>query len=82
MAQGMLPLIGTSTFVANSDKDHGSAWFGGVSADVTYFEPFRFALDAAYGSVDMGTSKYKDKNFDVKRYGWYYLTHFVFRKKR
>ena len=38
---------------------------------MTYFEPFRFALDAAYGSVDMGTSKYKDKNFDVKRSGWY-----------
>ena len=43
----------------------------GIAADVTYFEPFRFALDAAYGSVDMGTSKYKDKNFDVKRSGWY-----------
>ena len=41
MAQGMLPLAGTSTIVATSDKDHGSAWFGGVSADVTYFEPFR-----------------------------------------
>ena len=25
MAQGMLPLMGTSTIVANSDKDHGSA---------------------------------------------------------
>ena len=71
MAQGMLPLMGTSTIVANSDKDHGSAWFGGVSADLSYFDPFRFALDAAYGSVDMGTSKYKDKNFDVKRSGWY-----------
>ena len=71
MAQGMLPLMGTSTIVANSDKDHGSAWFGGVSAGLSYFDPFRFALDAAYGSVDMGTSKYKDKNFDVKRSGWY-----------
>ena len=48
MAQGMLPLMGTSTIVANSDKDHGSAWFGGVSADLSYFDPFRFALDAAY----------------------------------
>ena len=55
MAQGMLPLMGTSTIVANSDKDHGSAWFGGVSADLSYFDPFRFALDAAYGSVDLGT---------------------------
>ena len=34
-----------------------ASWYGGVAADVTYFEPFRFALDAAYGSVDMGTSK-------------------------
>ena len=43
--------------MANSDKDHGSAWFGGVAADLSYFDPFRFALDAAYGSVDLGTSK-------------------------
>ena len=71
MAQGMLPLMGTSTIVANSDKDHGSAWFGGVSADLSYFDPFRFALDAAYGSVDLGTSKLNGKNFDVKRSGWY-----------
>ena len=68
---GMLPLGGDATIAASSDKDHGSIWYGGIAADVTYFEPFRFALDAAYGSVDMGTSKYKDKNFDVKRSGWY-----------
>ena len=68
---GMLPLGGDAAIAASSDKDHGSIWYGGIAADVTYFEPFRFALDAAYGSVDMGTSKYKDKNFDVKRSGWY-----------
>ena len=58
---GMLPLGGDAAIAASSDKDHGSIWYGGIAADVTYFEPFRFALDAAYGSVDMGTSKYKDK---------------------
>ena len=68
---GMLPLGGDATIAASSDKDHGSIWYGGIAADVTYFEPFRFALDAAYGSVDMGTSKYNGKNFDVKRSGWY-----------
>ena len=27
-------------------------------------DSFRFALDAAYGSVDLGTSKLNGKNFD------------------
>ena len=71
MTQGMLPLKSTADIVAASDKDRGNAWYGGVAADVTYFEPFHFALDAAYGSVDMGTSQLKGKNFDVKRAGWY-----------
>ena len=68
---GMLPLGGDAAIAASSDKDHGSIWYGGIAADVTYFEPFRFALDAAYGSVDLGTSKLNGKNFDVKRSGWY-----------
>ena len=75
MTQGMLPLMGdrpnASDVVAGSDKDHGSAWYGGIAADVTSFDPFHFALDAAYGSVDMGTGKLNGRSFDVKRSGWY-----------
>ena len=74
MTQGMLPLAGKgelADIVASSDKDHGSAWYGGITADVTAFAPFRFALDAAYGSVDLGTSKLDGRSFDVKRSGWY-----------
>ncbi len=74
MTQGMLPLAGKGALadiVASSDEDHGSAWYGGIAADVTYFEPFHFALDAAYGSVDLGTSRLDGRNFDVKRSGWY-----------
>ena len=45
---------------------------GGVASELTYFDPFRFALDAAYGSVDMGSYRAADnKNFDMERAGWF-----------
>lgn len=34
---GMLPLGGDAAIAASSDKDHGSIWYGGIAADVTYF---------------------------------------------
>ena len=69
--QRMLP-IGTDN-VANSSLDrHGNAWWVGVASELTYFDPFRFALDAAYGSVDMGSYKTAGgKNFDAQRAGWF-----------
>lgn len=55
-----------------SDLDrHGNAWWVGVASELTYFDPFRFALDAAYGSVDMGSTKWGGKNFDMERAGWF-----------
>lgn len=69
--QGMLPLKGNAALVAKSDDKHGDAWYGGIAADLTVFDPFRFAFDAAYGSVDLGTSQLDGRNFDVKRAGWY-----------
>ena len=36
-----------------SDDAHGDAWFGGVASELTVLDPFRFAFDAAYGSVDI-----------------------------
>ena len=69
--QRMLP-IGTDN-VANSSLDrHGNAWWVGVASELTYFDPFRFALDAAYGSVDMGSYKTAGgKNFADQRDGWF-----------
>ena len=46
---------------------HGNAWWVGVASELTYFDPFRFALDAAYGSADMGSIG----GFDVERSGWF-----------
>ena len=42
---------------------NGNAWWGGITAEMTLFDPFRVAADFAYGSVDMGNSG----NFDMKR---------------
>ena len=58
MAQGMLPLMRRRRPSPPPPiRITAASWYGGVAADLTYFEPFRFALDAAYGSVDLGTSK-------------------------
>ena len=42
-----------------------------MASELTYFDPFRFALDAAYGGVDMGSYRKDGKNFDVERSGWF-----------
>lgn len=62
----LLPAGVGSIYGADLDR-HGNAWWVGVASELTYFDPFRVALDAAYGSVDMG----KMGNFDVERSGWF-----------
>lgn len=66
----LLPAGTGDPYSADIDR-HGNAWWVGVASELTYFDPFRFALDAAYGSVDMGSTKYYGKNFDVERAGWF-----------
>ena len=67
----LLPAGVDSIYGADIDR-HGNAWWVGVASELTYFDPFRFALDAAYGSVDMGSTKWDDgKNFDMERAGWF-----------
>ena len=66
----LLPAMGKRIDAGNYDR-HGNAWWVGVASELTYFDPFRFALDAAYGSVDMGTYKAGGKNFDMERAGWF-----------
>ena len=56
------------------DKD--VAWFAGIGIDLTLIDPLRFAVDFAYGSVDLGKLndvEDSDKNkrtFKNKRKGW------------
>ena len=66
VANGLLP-AGGKAYLAGSDDDHGNAWWGGITGELTMFDPFRIAADFAYGSVDMGESA----GFDIKRSGWY-----------
>ena len=66
----LLP-VGTQALTGNNVDRHGNAWWVGVASELTYFDPFRVALDAAYGSVDMGSYKTNGKNFDAQRAGWF-----------
>ena len=65
----LLPAGVDSIYGSDLDR-HGNAWWVGVASELTYFDPFRFALDAAYGSVDMGSTKLDGKN-DMERAGWF-----------
>ena len=60
--------VGVGDLVGNSEVDrHGDAWWVGIASELTMFDPFRVALDAAYGAVDMGSVG----NYDIERAGWY-----------
>ena len=70
---GLIPIQADISPDALKDR-HNTAWWVGVASELTYFDPFRIAVDAAYGSVDMGSYKTLDgrtiRDFDVKRAGW------------
>lgn len=67
---GLFPVNGGD--IAAADDRYGNAWWIGFASELTMFNPFRIALDAAYGSVDSGSYKMSDgNNFDLKRRGWY-----------
>ncbi len=68
VVSGLLPTGVYGADLKGSSLDrHGNAWWVGVASELTYFDPFRFALDAAYGSADMGSIG----GFDVERSGWF-----------
>ena len=68
VVNGLLPTGVDGAMLKGVDLDrHGNAWWVGVASELTYFDPFRFALDAAYGSADMGSIG----GFDVERSGWF-----------
>ena len=64
LLSGLLP-VGA---LPMGDGDSASAWWVGIGGELTMFDPFKVALDFAYGSVDMGTNDLT--GMDVKRRGW------------
>lgn len=73
VANAFAALTGTDPIYV-LDKD--VAWFAGIGIDLTLIDPLRFAVDFAYGSVDLGKvsgvedSDGKDRTFKNKRKGW------------
>lgn len=65
---GLLPMGGASRMNRSVNDDrHGNAWWIGFGGELKLLSPFRFAVDAAYGSVDLGSVD----AFDITRSGWY-----------
>ena len=64
LSAGLLP-AGSGPVIG--DKSHASAWWLGLGGELTLFDPFRVALDFAYGSVDFGDNAAND---ELKRRGW------------
>lgn len=73
LVNGLLPLGATpATLTGNSGIDrHGNAWWGGLSAQLTLFEPLTIGFDAVYGSVDLGSYQRDGQSWDLTRAGWY-----------
>lgn len=79
---GMLPVLPGSLQSLNrnfdTNKSRGNAWWGGITGELTMFNPFRLAGDFNYGSVDMGSTaslgtypgSTSNKSIDLKRSGW------------
>ena len=69
MAAGLLPawgIAGTDARTVNGidlEDKYGVAWWAGLTADMTYFDPFRVALDFTAGGVNWDNSR-------LSRDGW------------
>ncbi|WP_022660046.1 outer membrane homotrimeric porin [Desulfovibrio desulfuricans] len=84
---GLMPVLGSggnyvSTFekkYRNANNTWGNGFWGGLTSDITAFEPFDIAAEFTYGRVDMGelkdytqfSSTRQAKTFDLVRQGWY-----------
>ncbi len=51
-----------------ADDDQGQAWWAGFGGEVTLFDPFRVAMEFAYGNADFGSTA---DGVDMERKGWY-----------
>ena len=69
MAAGLLPAWGVMSSDANRNisgvklDKYAVAWWAGLTADITYFDPFRVAFDFTAGGVDWDESR-------LNRSGW------------
>lgn len=66
MVMGLLPawgLAGSKTADTAKIDDYATAWWAGVTADCTMFDPFRIAIDVMGGSVSWDESR-------LDRAGW------------
>lgn len=86
LRSGLLPVIpGMETYAwgANNpfgvfpSKQHGNAWWAGLSAELTTPSPLHIAVDGAYGRADVGkfpifySQGFGVQKIDLKREGWY-----------
>ena len=60
----------------HTDTDWGGGGWGGLTAEIKTFAPWEFAIEGAYGEVDMGEIKHytqfgdkKGRTFDLHRHG-------------
>ncbi len=63
-----------------ASKENATAWWAGLSGSITHFNPFTFAFDFNYGSVDFGNLQtmpnggvnalVNGKSVEMKRSGW------------
>ncbi len=69
MKYGLLPAWGASGTDGNRSasgtklRQYGTAWWAGLTADITYFDPFRIAFDFMGGGVQWDNSR-------LNRAGW------------
>ncbi len=67
---GLLP-VNADRWLDSTFDDNGQGWWAGFGGEVTLFDPFRVALEFAYGSVDFGSGESLGEPYDMERKGWY-----------
>lgn len=67
MMNGLLPAWGVAGSAVDASglklRQYGTAWWAGLTADITYFDPFRIAFDFMGGGVQWDDSR-------LNRAGW------------
>ncbi len=66
LVSGLLP-YGQNGVSAVAKDTHSPAWWAGVGGELTLFDPFRVAMDFAYGKADWGRAA---DGQDLTRQGW------------
>ena len=65
VSNGMLPAVwANKDYASNRMNQYGTAFWAGITGEVTAWDPFRLAWDVNYGGVDYNKQQYN-------RAGWY-----------